>query len=56
MNGPGLANLPRQGVYSGVVSGGNGDADPSNLNSTSFRGIQKTDEDGAVQFQAAFPG
>ncbi|PKS06061.1 hypothetical protein jhhlp_007895 [Lomentospora prolificans] len=46
------------GVYSGVVAGGNGvgTADPSNLDNTFLRGVQKSDEDGVVQFETLFPG
>ncbi|KAM7211411.1 Intradiol ring-cleavage dioxygenase [Rhypophila decipiens] len=46
------------GVYGGVVAQGNGNgaADMSNLNNTMFRGAQKTDSDGAVQFHTMFPG
>ncbi|KAH7320576.1 putative extracellular dioxygenase [Stachybotrys elegans] len=45
------------GVYSGVVSSGNGDtSDTSNLDKTFLRGIQPTDEDGVAQFQSIFPG
>ncbi|KUL90206.1 hypothetical protein ZTR_02134 [Talaromyces verruculosus] len=50
-------NCNSTGVYSGVVSNGNGDtADTSNINATFLRGIQKTDDDGVVQFQTIFPG
>ncbi|GMF21092.1 unnamed protein product [Phytophthora lilii] len=45
------------GVYSGVVSSGNGDAsDASNINNTAFRGLAPTDVDGVVSFTSAFPG
>ncbi|KAF5362879.1 hypothetical protein D9758_007019 [Tetrapyrgos nigripes] len=45
------------GVYSGVVSGGNGNTDDAtNLNNTFGRGIQKTDEDGVAQWLSLFPG
>ncbi|KAH8705590.1 putative extracellular dioxygenase [Talaromyces proteolyticus] len=45
------------GVYSGVVANGNGNTnDLSNLNTTFLRGVQKTGEDGVVQFQTIFPG
>lgn len=45
------------GVYSGIVANGNGNsADSSNLNTTFLRGVQKTGEDGVVQFQTIFPG
>lgn len=45
------------GVYSGVVANGNGDStDSRNLNNNAFRGLQKTDETGFVQFQTIFPG
>lgn len=50
-------NCNSTGVYSGVVSNGNGNtADTSNINATFLRGIQKTDADGVVQFQTIFPG
>ncbi|KAK1772056.1 Intradiol ring-cleavage dioxygenase [Phialemonium atrogriseum] len=53
---PLLLQLDR--YYGGVTASGNGvwAADPSNLDSTFLRGFQKTDEDGAVQFQTIFPG
>ncbi|CAI4212662.1 unnamed protein product [Parascedosporium putredinis] len=46
------------GVYSGIVSNLNGAGlrDAANLETTFLRGIQKTDEDGAVQFHTLFPG
>ncbi|KAF7586028.1 hypothetical protein BBP40_009662, partial [Aspergillus hancockii] len=45
------------GVYSGVVASGNGNTnDESNLDTTFLRGLQKTNEDGIVQFQTIFPG
>lgn len=45
------------GVYSGVVTRGNGNsADASNINNTAFRGVQKSDTDGIVQFDTVFPG
>jgi Dioxygenase len=45
------------GVYSGVVANGNGDSsDLGNLNNTAFRGLQKTDNMGIVQFETMFPG
>ncbi|KAI1502217.1 aromatic compound dioxygenase [Biscogniauxia marginata] len=45
------------GVYSGVVSSGNGDSsDESNIDNTFLRGIQKTDSDGVAQFESLFPG
>lgn len=45
------------GVYSGIVANGNGNsADSANLNTTFLRGVQKTGEDGVVQFQTIFPG
>ncbi|SPQ24379.1 a01041e6-6285-4ea0-a35f-3666b85c5c33 [Thermothielavioides terrestris] len=46
------------GVYGGVVARGNGvgELDMSNLNNTMLRGVQKTDDAGAVQFHTIFPG
>ncbi|MBE3042930.1 hypothetical protein IMZ48_10240 [Candidatus Bathyarchaeota archaeon] len=46
------------GVYSGIVSdlNGAGVQDQENLEKTFLRGIQKTDENGAVQFLTIFPG
>ncbi|KAF5017803.1 hypothetical protein F66182_10243 [Fusarium sp. NRRL 66182] len=45
------------GVYSGIVSSGNGDSsDDSNINNTWLRGIMKTDSDGVAQFESIFPG
>lgn len=45
------------GVYSGVVSNGNGDSsDASNINATFMRGIQSTDADGVLQFMSVVPG
>ena len=45
------------GVYSGVVADGNGISnDSGNINNTAFRGLQKTDNDGIVQFDTIFPG
>ncbi|QKX58820.1 uncharacterized protein TRUGW13939_05948 [Talaromyces rugulosus] len=52
-----LWNCNSTGVYSGVVSQGNGNADDtSNLDATFLRGIQKTDDEGVVQFTTVFPG
>ncbi|KAL4811476.1 Intradiol ring-cleavage dioxygenase [Aspergillus unguis] len=45
------------GVYSGIDSDMNGNGnDAANLNRTSLRGIQKTDEDGVAGFKTIFPG
>ncbi|KAK8129030.1 hypothetical protein PG984_010138 [Apiospora sp. TS-2023a] len=44
------------GVYSGVGTGAAYKPAPENLNNTFLRGFQKTDADGAVQFQSLFPG
>ena len=45
------------GVYSGIVTRGNGDGtDSSNINNTAFRGIQKSDSSGIIQFDTVFPG
>ncbi|KAE8311386.1 Intradiol ring-cleavage dioxygenase [Aspergillus transmontanensis] len=45
------------GVYSGVVASGNGNSDDeTNIDSTFLRGLQKTNNDGIVQFQTIFPG
>lgn len=45
------------GVYSGVISSGNGDSsDETNIDKTWLRGIQKTDDDGVAQFDSIFPG
>ncbi|KAK6853827.1 hypothetical protein PG995_010639 [Apiospora arundinis] len=44
------------GVYSGVSTGANYKPAPENLNNTFLRGFQKSDADGAVQFQSIFPG
>ncbi|KAF1940819.1 aromatic compound dioxygenase [Clathrospora elynae] len=45
------------GVYGGVVASGNGNAnDTTNLDNTSLRGIQQSDEEGVVVFQTIFPG
>ncbi|KEZ45089.1 hypothetical protein SAPIO_CDS2519 [Scedosporium apiospermum] len=46
------------GVYGGVVAQGNGvgSADPSNIDNTFLRGVQKSDEDGVVTFSTLFPG
>lgn len=46
------------GVYGGVVARGNGNGtgDPANIYNTWLRGVQKTDNDGAVQFSTLFPG
>jgi protocatechuate 3,4-dioxygenase beta subunit len=50
-------NCNSTGVYSGVVASGNGNMeDESNLNATFLRGVQRTDENGAAQFQTIFPG
>ncbi|KUJ13326.1 extracellular dioxygenase [Mollisia scopiformis] len=52
-----LWNCNSTGVYSGLVATGNGNTDDtSNLNATFLRGVQKTDDDGVVQFQSMFPG
>jgi protocatechuate 3,4-dioxygenase beta subunit len=46
------------GVYGGVLAGGNGigASDKANLQNTWLRGLQRTDDDGAVQFHTLFPG
>ncbi|TEA21741.1 Catechol 1,2-dioxygenase 1 [Colletotrichum sidae] len=45
------------GVYSGIVSSGNGDSsDETNIDKTWLRGIQQTDADGVAQFESIFPG
>ncbi|KAK0122542.1 hypothetical protein ONS96_009584 [Cadophora gregata f. sp. sojae] len=45
------------GVYSGVVSSGNGDSsDTTNLDATFLRGLQPTDDEGVAQFMTLFPG
>lgn len=45
------------GVYGGVSARGNGNAnDPNYLYNTALRGIQLSDDDGIVQFQAIQPG
>lgn len=45
------------GVYSGVVSSGNGNSDDeTNIDATFLRGIQKTSSDGVAQFESVFPG
>jgi protocatechuate 3,4-dioxygenase beta subunit len=50
-------NCNSTGVYSGLVATGNGNTDDaSNLNATFLRGVQKSDEDGVVQFSSIFPG
>lgn len=50
-------NCNSTGVYSGVVSAGNGNSDDiSNLDATFLRGLQPTDDDGVAQFQTIFPG
>ncbi|SPO05234.1 uncharacterized protein DNG_07921 [Cephalotrichum gorgonifer] len=53
-----LWNANATGVYSGIVSNMNGAGarDQGNLEKTFLRGIQKTDENGAVQFHTIFPG
>jgi protocatechuate 3,4-dioxygenase beta subunit len=50
-------NCNATGVYSGVISQGNGNtADTSNIDATFLRGIQVTDSDGVVSFNTLFPG
>lgn len=50
-------NCNSTGVYSGVISAGNGNSDDtSNLDATFLRGLQPTDDDGVAQFQTVFPG
>jgi protocatechuate 3,4-dioxygenase beta subunit len=45
------------GVYSGVVSPGNGDMSvASNINTTFHRGLQATNSEGVVQFTTLYPG
>jgi protocatechuate 3,4-dioxygenase beta subunit len=46
------------GVYSGVVTSGNGvgTADPTNINNTFLRGLQPTDNAGVAKFTTLFPG
>lgn len=50
------ADCNTTGVYSGVSASGNGAADPSNVNTTYLRGIQKTSSDGVALFETLFPG
>ncbi|KAH8891719.1 aromatic compound dioxygenase, partial [Thozetella sp. PMI_491] len=50
-------NCNSTGVYSGVVSNGNGNSDDlTNLDATFLRGLQLSDSDGVVQFLTLFPG
>ncbi|KAJ5528125.1 aromatic compound dioxygenase [Penicillium frequentans] len=50
-------NCNSTGVYSGVVSSGNGNtADTGNLDKIFLRGIQETDSDGVATFESIFPG
>lgn len=44
------------GIYSGMAKGGLDTASQKNLDSTWLRGLQKSDENGAVQFKTIFPG
>ncbi|KAK2784571.1 hypothetical protein FQN53_008398 [Emmonsiellopsis sp. PD_33] len=46
------------GVYSGIITGGNGrgDKDPANAQRNFLRGVQITDDDGIVSFDTIFPG
>ncbi|KAI1333969.1 aromatic compound dioxygenase [Xylariaceae sp. FL0016] len=46
------------GVYSGIIANanGNGESDPDNIDTTFLRGVQITDDVGAVQFQSIVPG
>jgi protocatechuate 3,4-dioxygenase beta subunit len=45
------------GVYSGVVSPGNGNISvESNINTTFHRGLQATNNEGVVQFTTLYPG
>ncbi|KAH9905242.1 Intradiol ring-cleavage dioxygenase [Xylariomycetidae sp. FL2044] len=46
------------GVYSGALAipNGSGIVDQANLDKAFLRGVQKTDEDGVVQFETIFPG
>ncbi|KIL85507.1 hypothetical protein FAVG1_11465 [Fusarium avenaceum] len=44
------------GVYSGVASGADYSDAPENLNTSFLRGFQQSDKDGALQFEAIFPG
>lgn len=44
------------GIYSGVPSGANYTSAPQNLQTTFLRGLQLSDEDGAVQFDTLYPG
>lgn len=53
----GLGNCNATGVYSGVISDGNGNtADLTNLDKMFLRGVQKTDKEGVVTFETVFPG
>jgi hypothetical protein len=46
-----------QGVYSGVISGMNGNGnDKENINRQFLRGIQISGNDGSVGFETIFPG
>lgn len=46
------------GVYSGIVTSGNGDgtSDPANINTTFLRGLQPVDDDGVAAFDTLFVG
>lgn len=45
------------GVYSGVITSGNGDSSEATLiNATFFRGIAPTNLEGVVEFTTKFPG
>ncbi len=46
------------GVYGGVIAQGNGvgSADPTNINNTMLRGVQKSGPEGAVKFDTLYPG
>ena len=53
-----LWNCNATGVYAGIVATGNGNGldDPTNINNTFLRGIQKVDHDGVATFESIFPG
>ncbi|KAM0293707.1 hypothetical protein ACHAPM_011524 [Fusarium culmorum] len=44
------------GIYSGVASGADYSDAPENIDTTFLRGFQQSDRDGALQFEAIFPG
>jgi len=45
-----------QGVYTGVVAKGNGNASPAEIKNSALRGVTKTNAAGIAEFTSLVPG